>query len=51
MNDVLTAKPPDIQGRDSLDQVRERFQNLHELVAAARTRLDRNVWDYLIGGV
>jgi glycolate oxidase len=27
-----------------------RFQNLHEFVKAARTNLDRNNWDYLIGG-
>src|SRR3954462_4393757 len=27
-----------------------RFQNLHEFVAQARTNLDRNNWDYLIGG-
>jgi glycolate oxidase len=33
-----------------MDQVRDRFQNLHEIVAAARAKLDRNVWDYLIGG-
>ena len=37
------------QGQD-MDQVRNRFQNLHELVAVARANLDRNVWDYLIGG-
>ena len=30
--------------------VRERFHNLHEFVAVARAKLDRNVWDYLIGG-
>ena len=46
MNDVLTTKPG-----GNLDQVRDRFRNLHELVAAARAKLDRNVWDYLIGGV
>jgi isopentenyl diphosphate isomerase/L-lactate dehydrogenase-like FMN-dependent dehydrogenase len=45
MNDVSNARPP-----DSMDHVRERFQNLHEFVAVARARLDRNVWDYLIGG-
>jgi isopentenyl diphosphate isomerase/L-lactate dehydrogenase-like FMN-dependent dehydrogenase len=28
----------------------ERFQNLHEFVKAARTNLNRNNWDYLIGG-
>ncbi|MBV9859613.1 MAG: alpha-hydroxy-acid oxidizing protein [Alphaproteobacteria bacterium] len=27
-----------------------RFQNLHEFVKQARTNLNRNVWDYLIGG-
>jgi isopentenyl diphosphate isomerase/L-lactate dehydrogenase-like FMN-dependent dehydrogenase/carbonic anhydrase/acetyltransferase-like protein (isoleucine patch superfamily) len=27
-----------------------RFQNLHEFVSAARENLDRNNWDYLIGG-
>ena len=33
-----------------MDHVREQFHNLHEFVAAARAKLDRNVWDYLIGG-
>jgi glycolate oxidase len=28
----------------------DRFQNLHEFVTQARTNLDRNNWDYLIGG-
>jgi isopentenyl diphosphate isomerase/L-lactate dehydrogenase-like FMN-dependent dehydrogenase len=32
---------------ESLDS---RFQNLHEFVKAARTNLNRNNWDYLIGG-
>ena len=45
MNDVLTERPS-----PNLDQVRNRFQNLHEFVSAARARLDRNYWDYLIGG-
>src|SRR5436853_6670604 len=27
-----------------------RFQNLHEFVKTARQNLDRNNWDYLIGG-
>ena len=27
----------------------ERFQTLHELVKAARTRLNANIWDYLVG--
>jgi glycolate oxidase len=33
-----------------MDEIRERFQSLHEIVAAARKRLDRNTWDFLIGG-
>ena len=45
MNDVQNAKP-----LEGMDAVRDRFHNLHEIVAAARDRLDRNVWDYLIGG-
>jgi isopentenyl diphosphate isomerase/L-lactate dehydrogenase-like FMN-dependent dehydrogenase len=32
------------------DYLQERFQNLHEFVKAARQNLDRNNWDYLIGG-
>ena len=28
----------------------EEFQNLHEFVKAARQNLNRNNWDYLIGG-
>ena len=27
----------------------DRFQNLHEFITAARTNLNRNTWDYLIG--
>jgi glycolate oxidase len=46
MNDVQT-----INRNASMDEIRERFQNLHEIVVAAREKLDRNVWDYLIGGV
>jgi glycolate oxidase len=49
MNDVKFAKPLENFGA-SLEPVREQFQNLHELVAAARAKLDRNIWDYLIGG-
>src|SRR5260370_2994573 len=30
--------------------LQERFQNLHEFVKVARQNLDRNNWDYLIGG-
>ena len=45
MNDVPTAKP-----LSGMDEVRARFLNLHEIVLAARAKLDRNYWDYLIGG-
>ena len=44
MNDVSAAKP--LPHRTCPRQ----FHNLHEFVAVARARLDRNVWDYLIGG-
>ena len=45
MNDASGALKP--QG---MDELRDRFHNLHEIVAAARAKLNRNVWDYLIGG-
>jgi len=32
------------------EAVESRFQNLHEFVTQARINLDRNNWDYLIGG-
>jgi glycolate oxidase len=32
------------------ESLEDRFQNLHEFITAARTNLNRNVWDYLIGG-
>ncbi|MGJ4950441.1 alpha-hydroxy acid oxidase [Bradyrhizobium sp. HKCCYLS20291] len=28
----------------------EKFQNLHELIRKARTQLNQNAWDYIIGG-
>ena len=31
------------------EPLEDRFQNLHEFIKAARTNLNRNVWDYLIG--
>ena len=46
MNVVPSVKP--LKG---MEEIRDRFQNLHEIVAAARAKLDRNIWDYLIGGV
>ena len=33
-----------------VESLESRFQNLHEFVTQARTNLDRNNWDYLIGG-
>jgi isopentenyl diphosphate isomerase/L-lactate dehydrogenase-like FMN-dependent dehydrogenase len=47
MNDVSSAVMPPLQ---SIDHVREQFHNLHEFVAVARAKLNRNYWDYLIGG-
>src|SRR5689334_2628366 len=32
------------------DNLEYRFQNLHEFVKVARQNLNRNNWDYLIGG-
>jgi glycolate oxidase len=32
------------------EPIEDRFQNLHEFVTQARINLDRNNWDYLIGG-
>jgi isopentenyl diphosphate isomerase/L-lactate dehydrogenase-like FMN-dependent dehydrogenase len=32
------------------ETIESRFQNLHEFVSQARINLDRNNWDYLIGG-
>jgi isopentenyl diphosphate isomerase/L-lactate dehydrogenase-like FMN-dependent dehydrogenase len=32
------------------EPLESRFLNLHEFVTQARTNLDRNNWDYLIGG-
>src|SRR6516165_7641723 len=31
------------------ESLHDRFQNLHEFIKVARTNLNRNVWDYLIG--
>src|SRR5215469_15668320 len=33
-----------------VEALESRFQNLHEFVTQARINLDRNNWDYLIGG-
>ena len=34
----------------ALSQTEGEFLTLHELVRAAHKKLDRNTWDYLIGG-
>src|SRR5437870_902469 len=36
--------------RKRMDDVRERFQNLHEFLKAAKFNLNRNIWDYVTGG-
>src|SRR5436305_5762808 len=38
------------KNRTMAESLESRFQNLHEFVTQARTNLDRNNWDYLIGG-
>src|SRR5882762_4281841 len=37
-------------GIPRMDDVRERFQNLHEFLKVARFKLNRNNWDYVVGG-
>jgi isopentenyl diphosphate isomerase/L-lactate dehydrogenase-like FMN-dependent dehydrogenase len=32
------------------EAIEDRFQTLHEIIRAAHARLDRDAWDYLIGG-
>src|SRR5436309_2758518 len=34
--------------RKRMDDVRERFQNLHEFLKAAKFKLNRNNWDYIV---
>src|SRR5271169_6126595 len=39
------------RGRTTMtESLEDRFQNLHEFVTEARSNLNRNNWDYLIGG-
>ncbi len=33
-----------------MDEARQDFQTLHEIIRAARYRLTQNIWDYLVGG-
>ena len=32
------------------EAIQDRFQTLHEIVREARVKLNRNAWDYLVGG-
>ena len=32
------------------ESIEDRFQTLHEIVKAARVKLNRDAWDYLVGG-
>lgn len=43
-----SATPParDVETSGTADE----FQNLHELVRKARSNLDQNAWDYIVGG-
>src|SRR5579883_2767459 len=43
----IPQQRPPMSVDDNLDY---RFQNLHEFVKVARQNLNRNNWDYLIGG-
>lgn len=44
------SRTSEVAAAPDMDAVRERFQCLHEIVAAAREKLDRDRWDYLVGG-
>src|SRR5258708_280352 len=51
-----TRRGPDNQrrcgawGNSRMNDIRERFQNRHEFLKAARFNLNRNNWDYITGG-
>jgi isopentenyl diphosphate isomerase/L-lactate dehydrogenase-like FMN-dependent dehydrogenase len=47
MNDATRIRPA---VATQLGTSSEEFQNLHELVRKARTNLNQNAWDYIIGG-
>src|SRR5215475_455045 len=38
------------RGNSRMDDVRERFLNLHEFLKVAKFNLNRNSWDYITGG-
>lgn len=45
MNDGTPIRPMDVE----LGASGEEFQNLHEFVRKARTNLNQNAWDYIVG--
>ncbi|QWG25903.1 alpha-hydroxy-acid oxidizing protein [Bradyrhizobium sediminis] len=45
MNDGTPIRPVDVE----LGASGEEFQNLHEFVRKARTNLNQNAWDYIVG--
>src|SRR5262252_6031204 len=47
-NNIAGSGP---RGNCRMDDVRERFQNLHEFLKVAKFNLNRNNWDYITGGV
>jgi isopentenyl diphosphate isomerase/L-lactate dehydrogenase-like FMN-dependent dehydrogenase len=47
MNDATRIRPA---VATQLGVSTEEFQNLHELVRKARTNLNQNAWDYIVGG-
>jgi isopentenyl diphosphate isomerase/L-lactate dehydrogenase-like FMN-dependent dehydrogenase len=47
MNDATRIRPA---AATQLGVSTEEFQNLHELVRKARTNLNQNAWDYIVGG-
>jgi isopentenyl diphosphate isomerase/L-lactate dehydrogenase-like FMN-dependent dehydrogenase len=47
MNDATRIRPA---AATQLGVSAEEFQNLHELVRKARTNLNQNAWDYIVGG-
>lgn len=53
MNELASSAPltTDDQKEETMGNAApERFQTLHEIIAAARLTLNQNLWDYVIGG-
>ncbi len=50
MNDTTRPQQAGSPGAETIEELREACQTLHEVVDRACSRLDRNVWDYLRGG-